>query len=126
MTSGWTTSELDAIDADEELEIASRRPDGSLSPGVTIWAVRVDDALFVRSAYGVENGWYRRAVRRGLGRVRAGGVERAVSFAAPGDDEQGAVDAAYRAKYGRRYPSIVPSVVSDAARAATLRVVPEA
>ena len=33
------------------------------------------------------------------------------------------VDAAYQATYRRRYPTIVPSIVADEARAATLKVV---
>jgi len=34
------------------------------------------------------------------------------------------VDAAYRATYGRRYPSIVPAIVAAEARAATLELAP--
>ncbi|WP_092503843.1 DUF2255 family protein [Agrococcus jejuensis] len=124
MTEAWDAAELRRIDAVDELEIASRRPDGSLSPDVTIWMVAAGGALFVRSAYGVENGWYRRAARRGAGRVSAGGVTRDVAFAPAGESDQDAVDAAYRAKYGARYPSIVGSVVSAASQAATLRVTP--
>lgn len=124
MTNAWTSDGLDRIDAVDELEIASRRPDGSLSPDVTIWMVRAGDALFVRSASGVENGWYRRAARRSSGHVSAGGVVQDVVFASADEAEQDAVDAAYRAKYGARYPSIVGSVVSVASRAATLRVMP--
>jgi len=124
MDHAWTTDELTRLDAVDELEIASRRPDGSLSPDVTIWMVRAGDALYVRSAHGVENGWYRRAARRGAGRVSAGGVTKDVAFAQADGSEQDAVDAAYLAKYGARYPSIVGSVVSAASRAATLRVTP--
>jgi hypothetical protein len=39
-------------------------------------------------------------------------------------DAKDAVDAAYQAKYGRRYPTIVPSMVAPDARAATLKLVP--
>ncbi|MGN6326868.1 DUF2255 family protein [Pseudolysinimonas sp.] len=43
----WTPAELDEIDTDHELRIASRRPDGSLRSPVTIWMVRVhDDGTF--------------------------------------------------------------------------------
>jgi hypothetical protein len=35
-----------------------------------------------------------------------------------------AIDAAYHAKYDRRYPSIVPGIVAPDARAATLKLVP--
>jgi hypothetical protein len=46
-----------------------------------------------------------------------------VGFVETGDrNEQ--IDAAYEAKYGRRYPSIVPSIVSEKARSATLKLVP--
>jgi hypothetical protein len=36
----------------------------------------------------------------------------------------GEIDAAYHAKYGRRYPGIVPAIVAPDARAATLKLVP--
>ena len=42
------------------------------------------------------------------------------------DDLNDAIDAAYRDKYGRRYPTIVPSIVNAQARAATLKLVPGA
>jgi hypothetical protein len=58
----WNASELAAVGAAEELQIASYRTDGSLRPYVTIWVVRAGDELYVRSAYGVDNPWYRRAL----------------------------------------------------------------
>ena len=61
----WTTEELDRIGGAEELQIASRRSDGSLRPFVTIWVVRVGDDVFVRSAYGPGNPWFRRAQASG-------------------------------------------------------------
>ena len=79
MTS-WTSDELTRIGGAEDLQIASRRPDGTLRPYVTIWTVRAGDDLHVRSAYGKDNGWFRRAQASGTGRVRAGGVERDVAF----------------------------------------------
>jgi len=57
----WTPSELQSIGAAEELQLASRRPDGSLRPFVTMWVVRASGDLYVRSAYGPDNPWYRRA-----------------------------------------------------------------
>lgn len=39
------------------------------------------------------------------------------------DDVNDELDAAYRAKYGRRYPSIVPSILAPETRAATLKLV---
>jgi hypothetical protein len=111
-------------DADE-IGISSRRPDGTDRPFVVIWAVRHDGDLYVRSAYGPENGWYRRALASGAGRVQGAGIERDVAFARvdPADAAvQDAVDAAYRAKYGARYARIVQGIVGPAAHGVTLRV----
>ena len=56
--SGWTPDELDAVDRADEVAVTSRRADGTLRGYVTIWAVRVGDDIYVRSAYGPENGWF--------------------------------------------------------------------
>jgi hypothetical protein len=70
----WPARELESIGAAEEIGLASRRTDGSLRPYVTMWVVRAGDGLYVRSAYGPGNPWYRRAVASGAGRIRAGGA----------------------------------------------------
>lgn len=118
----WTPAELSAIGAAEELELASRRPDGSLRPFVTIWAVRVDDGIYVRSAYGSTNPWFVRAKAAGTGRIRAGGVETDVRFEAVDGEVNSAVDVAYHAKYDRYGARIVGSVTGPAATKVTLRV----
>ena len=121
--STFTPTELDAIGAADELQIASRRDDGTLRPFVTIWTVRVGDDIYVRSAYGRDNGWFRRAVASGSGRVRAGGVEKDVAFElVPGGDIQSAIDAAYHSKYDRYGAAIVNTVVGEQAHGVTLRV----
>jgi len=122
--SGWTPDELARVGDAEELEIASYRPDGTLRPYVTIWAVRSGDALYVRSAYGPENGWFRRARAAGTGRVRAGGVEKDVTFESPPADVHDDLDAAYHAKYDRHGPAIVGTVVGPQVVDVTLRVLP--
>jgi hypothetical protein len=65
----WSSDELDRIGTAEELQLASRRADGTLRPFVTMWVVRVRDDLYVRSACGPDNGWYRRAKQSGAGRI---------------------------------------------------------
>ena len=120
----WTPEELDRIGGAEELQIASRRSDGTLRPYVTIWVVRAGDELYVRSAYGPGNPWFVRAKASGVGRIRAGGVERGVSFSEPGVDAHGAIDAAYHAKYDRHGPRIVGTVVGPKVVGTTLRLVP--
>ncbi|MEJ3404691.1 DUF2255 family protein [Rathayibacter sp. YIM 133350] len=120
----WTPEELQKIGAAEEIGIASRRADGSLRPYVTIWAVRAGDELYVRSAYGSDNPWYRRALASGRGSIRAAGVERDVEFADAEDAAQDDIDAAYHAKYDRHGPRIVGTVVGEKSHGVTLRLVP--
>ena len=120
----WTADELARIGAAEELQIASRRPDGSLSRFTTIWTVRAGDDIYVRSAYGPQTGWFRRAVASGEGQIRAGGVERDVAFERPGREIDEALHRAYHAKYDRYGPRIVATVVSDESAGLTLRLVP--
>jgi hypothetical protein len=122
--SGWSADELARIERAEELQVASRRTDGSLRPYVTIWTVRAGDDVYVRSAYGYDNGWFQRALHADGGRIRAGGVERDVRFEAPGSHVAEAVTAAYHAKYDRHGPRIVATVVSPEAVRSTLRLVP--
>jgi hypothetical protein len=122
--SGWTPDELRRIGEAEELGIASKRPDGTLRRYVTIWVVRAGEDLYVRSAYGSDNPWYRRAITSGDGRIRAGGVEKDVTFAAASDDDQPAIDRAYHTKYDRYGPAIVGGVTGAHAHDLTIRLVP--
>jgi hypothetical protein len=119
----WTSGELSKIGAAEELEIASVRRDGTLRKPVTIWVVRRGDGIYVRSVNGRGSSWFRGAQVRHEGHIRAGGVDKDVVLVETGDmnDE---IDAAYRAKYHRYAESIVGSIVSPQARAATLKLVP--
>ncbi len=52
------------------------RNDGTLRRPVTIWVVRVGDALYVRSVNARTGGWFRGAQARHEGRIWAGGVEK--------------------------------------------------
>ena len=121
---GWTDEDLRAIGGAEELDISSRRADGTLRPFVTIWVVRAGGDLYVRSAYGFDNGWFQRALHATGGRIRAAGVDRDVRFEQPGPDVAAAVTSAYHAKYDRHGPRIVGTVVSSEAVRSTLRLVP--
>ena len=125
-TGSWTDEELRRIGEAVELQLASVGSGGTLRPYVTMWVVRVGDQLFVRSAYGPDNPWYRRATAAGAGRVHAGGVEGDVSFADADPDVQDDIDAAYHAKYDRYGPRIVGTVVGPDAHRVTVRLVPRA
>ena len=122
----WSSDELRRIGAADELRIASYRTDGTLRPYVTIWAVAVGDAVYVRSAYGADNPWFVRATRAGAGRIQAGGVERDVQFARAAEADQDAIDAAYHQKYDRYGQRIVGSVTGAHAHPVTLRLTPAA
>jgi hypothetical protein len=121
--SEWTDNELSRIGAAEELEIASRRRDGTLRNPVTIWVVRQGDDLYVRSVNGRTSSWFRGTQARHEGHIEAGGVGKDVLLVETHDMNDN-IDAAYRAKYHRYAESIVGSVVSPNARAATLKLVP--
>jgi hypothetical protein len=92
---------------------------------VPIWVVRVGDDLYVRSWRGAGGGWYCAAQARGEGHIRAGGVEKDVTFTRAEQDIDDAVDTGYRTKYAR-YPSYVEPMVSATARATTLVLTPRA
>lgn len=126
MTREWTGAELEAIGPAEELQVSSYRPDGTLRPFITIWVVRAGADVIIRSAYGAGNGWYRRAVAAGSGRIRAGGVETDVVFELvdPTDPAHTAIDGVYHAKYDRHGPAIVGTVVDDTSHRATVRLRP--
>ena len=80
----WTNDNLAKIGDAEELAIASRRPDGTLRPFVTIWVVRVDGDLYVRSAAGPDAPGSAERSAAGEGRIRAGGIEQDVAFEVAG------------------------------------------
>ncbi len=121
----WTSDELKKIGTAEELQIASLRRDGTLRKPVTIWVVRLGDDLYVRSVYGRNSAWFRGVQARHEGHVRAGGVEKDVTFAEEAEtglNDQ--IDAAYRTKYRRYAASIISSILSPEARSATLKLIP--
>jgi NAD(P)-dependent dehydrogenase (short-subunit alcohol dehydrogenase family) len=122
----WTADELEKIEAADELEIASLRSDGTLGSPRTIWVVRVDDDLYVRSVNGRASAWFRSTQRRHEGRIRAGGVEKDVAFVEADADLEARIDDAYRRKYRRYAKSIVDSTLTPHARSAALKLVPQA
>jgi hypothetical protein len=123
--SRWTSSELDKIGTAEELEIASVRRDGTLSKPVTIWVVRTGDDLYVRSYKGGAGAWFRSAMARHEGQIRAGGVEKDVTFVEETDSGINAeIDTAYRTKYSGYSARYVNPMVAAEARATTMKLVP--
>ncbi|HEU4743855.1 MAG TPA: DUF2255 family protein [Anaerolineales bacterium] len=121
----WTSDELNKIGKVEELQLASLRRDDTLRNPVTIWVVRLADDLYVRSVYGRTSAWFRGVQTRHEGHIRAGGVDKDVTFVQEPDiniNEQ--LDAEYRAKYRRYAASIINTVVSPEARSAPIKLIP--
>ena len=119
----WTPDELSTVGDTDELDLRSRRGDGSLRDPVTIWVVRHDDDLYVRPVRGRE-GWFRGTRSRHEGHISSGAVDRDVSFADADPGLNAAIDAEYRAKYSSYPAQFVDNVVTDQARSATLKLVP--
>jgi hypothetical protein len=120
----WTADELQRIGDATELGVSSVREDGTLRPYVTIWVVRVGDDIYIRSMASAGTPWYRRAKASGIGRVRAGGIERDVTFAEAAPDVHARIDAAYHTKYDRYGPGPVGAVVGPSVAPVTLRLLP--
>ncbi|MGA8296285.1 MAG: DUF2255 family protein [Acidimicrobiales bacterium] len=120
----WNDEDLQRVGDADELQLASVRDDGSLRRYVTMWVVRVGDDVYVRSARGPTNPWYRRAKKSGAGRIRAGAVERDVTFAEP-TARHDEIDDAYHEKYDRYGPRLGGSVVGPKAEAVTIRLAPK-
>jgi len=121
----WTHDELAAIGSADELELQSRRRDGSLRNPVTVWVVRQGDDLYVRAVNG-RDGWFRGTRSRHEGSISSAGIDKDVTFADADSDASlnDALDAEYRAKY-RSYPiEYVEPVVNERARSSTIRLVP--
>jgi hypothetical protein len=120
----WTDDELNTIEATDELEIAALRPDGTSRKPVTIWAVRVGQDIYVRSAYGTNAAWYRATKVCHEGHIAVARLRKDVTFEAANDAVGDQVDAAYRTKYRRHGAQYVNSVTTAEARSTTLRLIP--
>ena len=119
----WRSDELSRIEGADELDLASVRRDGTLRNPVTIWVVRHGNDLYVRSVNGRTATWFRGAQDRHEAHIHAGDVEKDVLLVET-DDVSDEIDGAYRAKYRRYAARIVDTVVTQEARAATLKLVP--
>jgi hypothetical protein len=128
MTVSWSPEQLARIDEAGELEIATRRADGTLRKWVPIWVVRADDQVYVRTWYRRTTGWFGHVLESPRARVRVPGLEADVvveDVGAGPAELRASVDEAYRAKYGRYGGGSADQMVTDPAAATTLRLTPE-
>src|SRR5580692_10707304 len=54
---GWHADELSLIDGSGEVDIATRRGDGTLRAARIVWIVRHGDAVYIRSVNGATAAW---------------------------------------------------------------------
>jgi hypothetical protein len=126
MTAAWSPAELQEIDASHELQIASRRADGTLRQWVPIWVVSTGGLVYVRTWYRRDTGWFGQVLASRRARIRVPGLEADVTVEDAGESTpelRAGIDAAYSAKYGRRGGT--ERMVTDEAAAATLRINPD-
>ena len=57
--SSWTSDDIRAVGAPDEVRVVTRRADGTPRRPRIIWIVRVDDRLFIRSTNGRTADWFR-------------------------------------------------------------------
>jgi hypothetical protein len=91
-----------------------------------MWMVTDGGSLYVRAVKGVDGPWYRHVRATDQAHVTTAGLTADVVVEdASGDDAlAGRLEAAYREKYRRYSNSVVGSVLTPAALAATLRFTP--
>src|SRR3954447_8511651 len=70
--SAWTPEQAAALTAPQEINVATRRADGSLRGRRTIWIVGHDDRVFIRSTNGPDGAWFRGALSTLAGQIHAG------------------------------------------------------
>ena len=120
----WTSDELTHLGGADEIDISTRRIDGTLRPFVPIWLVTVNDALYVRSYRGTGGAWYRHATIHPDGAIRTDGLQRDVTFTPADPATCDDIDAAYRTKYARYGESYLTTMLSEQAVVSTLKLTP--
>jgi hypothetical protein len=86
-----------------------------------------DGQVYVRTWHRRTTGWFGQVLTEPRARVRVPGLETDVTVEDVGEGSgqlRASVDEVYRMKYGRYGQTTVGQMVSDAAAAATLRLIP--
>jgi len=115
----WKIAESD------EVEIETRRDGKSPLHRVTIWIVPTEYGVYVRSYKGKRGRWYQEVLANPLGTIRLGRRKVAVRT----EPEKNplvirAVNAAYRKKYGERWPDETKDMLRRSLLPTTLRLTP--
>jgi hypothetical protein len=120
----FSKTDLDRIIAADNLHIAPFRDDGaSYGTPTWIWCVAVDGALYVRGYHGQNSRWYQAAIRQRAGKIVAAGTTTEVTFEPVDGAVNDRINDAYRTKYAKS--QYLKPIISDRARSATIRVIPQ-
>ena len=125
-TASWNPGTLAALGDALEVDVTPFAADGSRRPSRTIWSIRVDDELYVRSWKGRNAVWFQDALAtmRGEIAVTGGGATQLVAFepvdaAAP---VQRRISATFLTKYAA--DGYASSMNEQGPLDSTLRVIP--
>ena len=113
----WKIAESD------EVEIETRRDPRSPVHRVTIWIVPTEYGVFIRSYKGKRGRWYQEALANPIVTIRLG--RRKVTVRAEPEHNPlviRAVNAAYRKKYGERWPDETQPMLRRSVLPTTLRL----
>lgn len=110
----------------DEIDIETRRDAKSPVHRVTIWMVPTKDGVYIRSVNGKRGRWYQEALANPHVTIRVG--RRKLAAAVEPERNAGVireVSAAYREKYGERWPDDTKPMYRRSVLPTTLRVTPE-
>src|SRR5580704_12633091 len=85
MPVSWSAEQLESIGRSGELQIATRRTDGTLRSWIPIWVVCVGDDVYVRTWYRRTTGWFGHVLHYPQARIRVASLETDVSVVDLGD-----------------------------------------
>jgi hypothetical protein len=109
----------------DEIEIETRRDPKSPLHRVTVWIVPTEDGVYIRSYKGKRGRWYQEALANPTVTIRLG--RRKVTARAESEHNPElirAVNAAYRRKYGERWPDDTQAMLKRSLMPTTLRLTP--
>ena len=125
MSSSFAPEALSLLDETDALYIETSRDEASPEQRTIIWAVVVEDEVFVRSVRGRKGRWYQRISAHPEGALLVGDTRIPVR-AAPATDAVtiNAVSEAFRSKYEDAWPGPTAGIVRSEVLPTTLKLSP--
>lgn len=119
--------ELQRLRQTLEVQVETRRPGQRTGRRTTIWVVTTEEGAFIRSYRGPRGRWYQEALEQGAALIHA--ERRRIPVRLVPDRRASTlrqVNAAYRRKYGSRFPSETAPMLRAGVARTTLRLEPAA